>query len=261
MSLERMTAPLMAACVDHNGSVGKGIQGEWLACRFAITGSEDCTARVWDLQAPPQQDDQNHAGKVHNMSVAPDGATAVSVAADGCAMVWDVRSGSCCHALKGHAAALHWACLASDGRTLLTAAGDRMVKIWDCVTGSCSATLPSICQTLHCLFGSHKRRVCLFVLVCLLLQHVVHQMRSCSLLPQLMQGQPILAYICHWPVPCIAHAQVTCLLNWASCLKLKVWCVTYSIVTTLVCHCRPCWVSCEVLCSQRRLPPSYCCPV
>lgn len=112
-------------------------------CRFAITGSEDSTARVWDLQAPPRLDDQNHAGKVHCMSVAPDGATAVSVAADGCAMVWDVQSGNCRHILKGHATALHWASLASNGRTLLTVAGDRMIKAWDIVTGSCGATLPS----------------------------------------------------------------------------------------------------------------------
>lgn len=77
------------------------------------------------------------------MSVAPNGATAVSVAADGCAMVWDVQSGNCCHTLKGHASALHWASLASDGRTLLTVAGDRMVKAWDIVSGTCGATLPS----------------------------------------------------------------------------------------------------------------------
>ena len=114
-----------------------------ICCRFAITGSEDCTARVRDLQAPPGVDDQNHAGKVFCMSVAPDGATAVSVAADGCAMVWDVQSGSCRHTLKGHATALHWASLASDGRTLLTVAGDRMIKAWDIMTGNCGATLPS----------------------------------------------------------------------------------------------------------------------
>lgn len=112
-------------------------------CRFAITGSEDSTARVWDLQAPPLVDDHNHAGKVHCMSVTPDGATAVSVAADGCAMVWDVQSGSCRHTLKGHTTALHWASLASDGRTLLTVAGDRSIKAWDIETGTCGTTLPS----------------------------------------------------------------------------------------------------------------------
>ena len=119
------------------------------ACRFAITGSEDSTARVWDLHAPAPVDDQTHAGKVHRMSVSPDGDTAVSVAADGCAMVWCVQSGACRHTLRGHAAAaLHWACLASDGRNLITAAADRTVKVWDCATGSCSATLPSILSRL-----------------------------------------------------------------------------------------------------------------
>ena len=98
---------------------------------------------MWDLQAPPQEEDQNHAGKVHNMTVSADGATAVSVAADGCAMVWDVQSGSCRHTLRGHASGLHWVCLASDCTTLLAAAGDRMVKAWDCKAGTCSATLPS----------------------------------------------------------------------------------------------------------------------
>lgn len=118
------------------------------ARRFAITGSEDSTARVWDLHAPAPVNDQAHAGKVHRMSVSTDGNTAVSVAADGCAMVWCVQSGACRHTLRGHAAALHWACLASDGRNLITVAGDRMVKMWDCVMGSCSATLPSILSRL-----------------------------------------------------------------------------------------------------------------
>lgn len=94
------------------------------------------------------------------MSVTPDGATAVSVAADGCAMVWDVQSGSCRHTLKGHAGALHWAALGSDGCTLLTVAGDRMIKAWDIGTSHCSATLPSmltafcVLPVVHQLFRS-----------------------------------------------------------------------------------------------------------
>lgn len=112
-------------------------------CRFAITGAEDSTARVWDLQAPSQVLDQSHAGKVHCMAVSPDGNTALSVGADAAGMVWDVRSGSCRHTLKGHAAGVHWACVSSDARHVLTAAGDRMIKLWDSCTGACVATLPS----------------------------------------------------------------------------------------------------------------------
>lgn len=122
---------------------GTMLTGQSVLCRFAITGAEDCTARVWDLQAPSQLPDQNHAGKVHCMAVSPDGTTALSVGADAAGMVWNVRDGSCRHTLKGHAVGVHWGCISSDGRHMLTAAGDRMVKLWDCHTGACLATLPS----------------------------------------------------------------------------------------------------------------------
>ena len=76
------------------------------------------------------------------MAVSPDGFTALSLAADAAGMVWDVRTGSCWHTLKGHASGVHWACISSDTKHVLTAAGDRTVKLWDCHTGACIATLP-----------------------------------------------------------------------------------------------------------------------
>lgn len=111
--------------------------------RFAITGAEDSTTRVWDLHAPSQLLDQSHAGKVHCMAASPDGNTALSVGADAAGMAWNVRDGSCRHTFKGHAAGVHWGCISSDARHILTASGDRMVNLWDCATGSCLATLPS----------------------------------------------------------------------------------------------------------------------
>lgn len=134
------------------------------------------------MQAPPRLDDQNHAGKVHCMSVAPDGATAVSVAADGCAMVWDVQSGNCRHTLKGHATALHWASLASDGRTLLTVAGDRMVKAWDITTGACGATLPS--KLLQSLLTCHRCHILPQELFCSWIGAVAHHGAQVQLLMQ-----------------------------------------------------------------------------
>ena len=94
------------------------------------------------------------------MSVSADGATAVSVAADGCAMVWDVQSGSCRHTLKGPAAALHWVYSATDSSTVLTVAGNRMVKAWDSNTGACTATLPST-PMFPCVSCFQMRACCL----------------------------------------------------------------------------------------------------
>ena len=47
--------------------------------RFAVTGSEDATARVWDLQAGSTQVQRSHNGKVNALAVQRTGNMVVSV--------------------------------------------------------------------------------------------------------------------------------------------------------------------------------------
>ena len=45
----------------------------WL-CRFAVTGSADCTARVWDLDATSAHTQGTHTGRVSGLVIKADTA-------------------------------------------------------------------------------------------------------------------------------------------------------------------------------------------
>ena len=64
-----------------------------------MSGSEDATARVWDLKAGALRQQRAHAGRAHGIVVAADGKTAASFGDDG-ALVWDAASGACLGALE-----------------------------------------------------------------------------------------------------------------------------------------------------------------
>ena len=49
--------------------------------RFAVTASEDGTARVWDLQVQPLPPPQRHSSRVHTVAACSDGTMAVSLGA------------------------------------------------------------------------------------------------------------------------------------------------------------------------------------
>ena len=74
-----------------------------LPARFVVSGSEDATARVWDLKAGALRQQRAHAGRAHGIVVAADGQTAASFGDDG-ALVWDAASGACLGALEVGAA-------------------------------------------------------------------------------------------------------------------------------------------------------------
>ena len=65
-----------------------------------MTGSQDSTARVWDLAAGPSKLEQGHNGRVHTVSVSPDGRTAASIGDDAKTLVWDCSTGKCVHTLQ-----------------------------------------------------------------------------------------------------------------------------------------------------------------
>ena len=46
--------------------------------RFAVTGSMDGTARIWDLAAGSAHLQRAHAGRVHGLVATPDGTSVIS---------------------------------------------------------------------------------------------------------------------------------------------------------------------------------------
>jgi WD40 repeat protein len=71
--------------------------------RRAISGSEDATVRVWDLEAGQcLATFEGHTGGVNNVTVLPDGRRAISGSDDKTVRVWDLETGQCLTTLKGH---------------------------------------------------------------------------------------------------------------------------------------------------------------
>jgi len=57
---------------DARGTITE--EGMYLLCRFAVTGSADCTARVWDLDATSAHSQGTHTGHVCGLVINGDTA-------------------------------------------------------------------------------------------------------------------------------------------------------------------------------------------
>ena len=73
--------------------------------RRAVSGSEDPTLKVWDLeQGALLATLKGHGDGVWAVAVTPDGRRAVSGSADRTLKVWDLEQGALLATLEGHGA-------------------------------------------------------------------------------------------------------------------------------------------------------------
>jgi WD40 repeat protein len=71
--------------------------------RWAVSGSEDQTLRVWDLESGQTlRTLQGHKDVVSAVAVTPDGRRAVSGSDDATLRLWDLESGQTLRTLQGH---------------------------------------------------------------------------------------------------------------------------------------------------------------
>jgi WD40 repeat protein len=108
-----------------------------------ITGSHDCTARVWDAWAGTCLATlEGHTGRINRVAVDEEGTVAVTASDDNTCRVWDVaRSGQCTAVLEGHSAWLNDVVVAKDCRSIVTVSGDGTGMVWDASSGQCLKTL------------------------------------------------------------------------------------------------------------------------
>jgi len=100
----------------------------------AVSGSNDGTLRVWDLQTGETlRILQGHSDWVKTVAVV-DGRRAVSGSEDGTLRVWDLETGETLRTLQGH---LSWvnAVAVVDGRRAVSGSFDRTLRVWDLETG------------------------------------------------------------------------------------------------------------------------------
>lgn len=115
---------------------------------IAVTGSQDRTARVWDLiRGRPRLTLTGHADRVVAVATVllPDGTpVAVTASGDRGARVWDLTDGEARHTLTGHTGAVTAVAtlILPDGTpAAVTASDDGSAQVWDITCGEPRHTL------------------------------------------------------------------------------------------------------------------------
>jgi len=119
--------------------------------RRAVTGGEDETAKVWDLETGAcLLTLEGHTHRVWAVAVTPDGRRAVTASNDRTAKAWDLSTGMCLRTLEGHSGNVEAVAVTPDGRRAVTRSLDRTIGLWDLETG----------QEVACLIGEGPMRGC-----------------------------------------------------------------------------------------------------
>ncbi len=110
--------------------------------RRAISGGDDKTVRVWNLQnGRCERVLEGHTGQVWNVALSSDGRRAISGGDDKTVRVWDLQNGRCELVLQGHANEVDCVALSSDGRRAISGSWDETVRVWDLQKGQCERVL------------------------------------------------------------------------------------------------------------------------
>ncbi|KAF5332891.1 hypothetical protein D9758_017887 [Tetrapyrgos nigripes] len=106
--------------------------------QLAMSGSEDYTIRIWDIQTGQQVGEslEGHRDEVISVAFSPDGRHVVSGSNDNTVRIWDVQTGQQFgEPLKGHTERVLPVAYSLDGRHVVSGSGDNTVRIWDVQTG------------------------------------------------------------------------------------------------------------------------------
>ncbi|MHB8628648.1 MAG: nSTAND1 domain-containing NTPase [Aggregatilineales bacterium] len=109
--------------------------------QYVLSGSNDGTARLWDLQTGAQiRVLSGHSGHVLGVAFSPDGKTALTGGNDKTARLWEVSTGKELRELNVGTAVLTVA-FSPDGTQILTGQDNKIAQVWDAQSGASIRTL------------------------------------------------------------------------------------------------------------------------
>ncbi|TVU34208.1 hypothetical protein EJB05_16039 [Eragrostis curvula] len=118
---------------------------------FFISGSTDCTVKIWDPSLRGSELRATLKGHTRTIrAISSDRSKVVSGADDQSVIVWDKQTSKLLEELKGHDAAVSSVRMLS-GERVLTASHDGTVKMWDVRTDTCVATVGRCQSAVLCM--------------------------------------------------------------------------------------------------------------
>jgi WD40 repeat protein len=99
--------------------------------KYVITGSDDKTARVWEIESDKFVTLTSHTAAVTSVAFSPDGLRVLTASEDFTAKLWDPKTGREILNLKGHSQEVTSVSFsAEDGRYALTSSRDGTAIMW-----------------------------------------------------------------------------------------------------------------------------------
>lgn len=98
---------------------------------MAVTGSDDCTALIWDLRVRNEIDTISCPYQITSVVLSDDSSQLFTGGIDNEIKCWNLRTGTVEYALQGHGDTITGLALSPDGSYLLSNGMDGFLKIWD----------------------------------------------------------------------------------------------------------------------------------
>ena len=106
--------------------------------RYAVSGSEDKTVRMWNVSTHEcLWTFRGHEDVVLCVAITPDGQYAISGGRDKTLRLWDVAGGKLLRSFRGHADWVTVVKITPDGRRAVSGSRDKTLRQWEIPTGKC----------------------------------------------------------------------------------------------------------------------------
>jgi WD40 repeat protein/CRP-like cAMP-binding protein len=103
---------------------------------FVLTGSDDQTARLWDVTSGEEIVQFNgHGGPITSVAFSPDGRFVLTGSDDQTARLWEADSGREILQFSGHTDQVRSVAFSSDGKYAITGSADMTARLWNVLTG------------------------------------------------------------------------------------------------------------------------------